>query len=127
MKTKFHENGIVEIIDDNVIIKDVDDVLDNVFSLLSVNDCSTLIIRKENIVAGFFDLSTGMAGEILQKFSTYRVRMAIVGYYSNIQSKALKDFIRESNKTKQILFVATTDEALEIFNKQTKLQGDENN
>ena len=122
MKTKFHENGIVEIIDDNVIIKDVDDVLDNVFSLLSVNDCSTLIIRKENIVAGFFDLSTGMAGEILQKFSTYRVRMAIVGDYSNIQSKALKDFIRESNKTKQILFVATTDEALEIFNKQTKLQ-----
>ena len=126
MKTKFHENGIVEIIDDNVIIKDVDDVLDNVFSLLSVNDCSTLIIRKENIVAGFFDLSTGMAGEILQKFSTYRVRMAIVGDYSNIQSKALKDFIRESNKTKQILFVATTDEALEIFNKQTKLQEHEN-
>lgn len=117
MKTKFHKNGIIEIIDDNVIIKDVDDVLDNVFSLLSVNDCSTLIIRKENIVAGFFDLSTCMAGEILQKFSTYHVRMAIVGDYSNIQSKALKDFIRESNKTKQILFVATIDEALKIFNR----------
>ena len=117
MKTKFHKNGIIEIIDDNVIIKDVDDVLDNVFSLLSVNDCSTLIIRKENIVAGFFDLSTCMAVEILQKFSTYHVRMAIVGDYSNIQSKALKDFIRESNKTKQILFVATIDEALKIFNR----------
>jgi hypothetical protein len=28
METKFHENGIVEILDSNVIIKDADDVLD---------------------------------------------------------------------------------------------------
>jgi hypothetical protein len=115
METKFHGNGIMEIIDDNVVIKDSDDVPDDIFSLLYINDCSTIIIKQENIVADFFDLSTRIAGEILQKFSTYHVRMAIVGDYSNIRSKSLIDFIRESNRTKQILFVETVAEALEIF------------
>jgi hypothetical protein len=113
MKTKFYGNDIVEIIDDNIIIKGMDDV----FGLFSMNKCSTIIINKENIVNDFFSLSTGIAGEILQKFSTYHKRMAIIGDFTNITSKSLKDFIYESNRTKQIIFVKTIEEALKIFNK----------
>jgi hypothetical protein len=112
METKFHGNGIVEIVDDNVIIKGIDDV----FGLLYIDGCSTVIVRKENIISGFFDLSTGIAGEILQKFSTYNIRLAIIGDYSNITSKSLRDFIYESNKIKRILFVDTIEEALGVFN-----------
>ena len=39
-----------------------------------------------------------MAGEILQKFSNYRVRLAIVGDFTPYSSKSIKDFIYESNK-----------------------------
>ncbi|MDR2651529.1 MAG: DUF4180 domain-containing protein [Prevotellaceae bacterium] len=112
MKTKFHENGIVEIIDNNVIIKDADDVLD----LFCIDGCCAIIVKKENIINDFFNLSTGIAGEILQKFSTYDMRMAIVGNFENIKSKALNDFIYESNKIKRIIFVKTIEEALKIFN-----------
>jgi hypothetical protein len=111
METKLHGDGILEIIDDNIIIKETDDV----FGLFIMNDCSTIILRRENIISGFFDLSTGIAGELLQKFSNYSKRMAIIGNFDDIKSKYFKDFIYESNKTKQIIFVKTIEEALKMF------------
>jgi hypothetical protein len=112
MEKKYYDNDIVEIMDDNVIIKDTEDI----FGIFSINNCSTIILKKENIVNNFYDLSTGIAGEILQKFSNYRKRMAIVGNFENMKNKSFKDFMYESNKTKQILFVKTSEEALKAFN-----------
>jgi len=63
-------------------------------------------------------LKTGVAGEILQKFSTYNMQLAIVGDFSVFSSKSLKDFIYESNRTGKIVFVATTDEAIEKLSKK---------
>jgi hypothetical protein len=114
METKYYENGIVEFIDAAVFIKEADDVLD----LFFVKNCSTILVKKENITDDFFDLSTGVAGAILQKFSNYRKRMAIIGDFEGVESKSLKDFMYESNKTKQILFVQTIEEALKIFSGQ---------
>lgn len=54
----------------------------------------------------FFILSTGIAGEILQKFINYHLKIAIVGDYSRYTSKPLKDFIYESNNGNSILFCA---------------------
>jgi hypothetical protein len=112
MEVKIYENNIAEIIDDKIILKEADDI----FSLFFGNNCSTIMLKKENIIDGFFNLSTGIAGEILQKVSNYRKRMAIIGDFENIKSKSMKDFIYESNRTKQILFVKTKEEALKIFN-----------
>ncbi len=42
-----------------------------------------MIIREQNITPDFFDLKTGIAGKILQKFSNYRVRLAIVSDFSS--------------------------------------------
>jgi hypothetical protein len=50
---------------------------------------------------------------VLQKFSTYRIRLAIVGDFSSYESKSIKDFIFESNKMGHINFVASKEEALE--------------
>jgi hypothetical protein len=112
MEIKSYGNDIMEIIDNGIIIKDVDDV----FGLFIMNKCSTIIIKKENMVNNFFDLSTGIAGKILQKFSNYHKRMAIVGDFIDIKSKSLKDFMYESNKTRQIIFVNRIEEVLKIFN-----------
>ena len=111
METKFHGHGIVEIIDDSLLIKEADDV----FGLFWINDCSTILLKKEYFVEDFFNLSTGIAGEILQKFSTYRMQMAIIGDFENVKSKPLHDFIYESNKTGRILFVKTLEDALKRF------------
>jgi hypothetical protein len=111
VETKFYGNDIVEIVDDGIVIHTPDDVLD----LLFINNCSTILLKKENIIEGFFNLSTGIAGEILQKFSNYRKKLAIIGDFENIESKSLRDFIYESNRTKQIVFVKTMAEALDLF------------
>lgn len=50
---------------------------------------------------------------MLEKFITYQAKLAIFGDYSHYTSKPLKDFIYESNKGKDVFFVATQDEALE--------------
>jgi hypothetical protein len=111
MTSKIHGNDIVEILDDALLIKKIDDVLE----LLTINNCSSILLKKENMADEFFDLSTGIAGEMLQKFSIYRKRLAIIGDYQNVKSKSLNDFMYESNKTKQILFVKTKEEAIKIF------------
>jgi hypothetical protein len=112
MEVKIYENNIAEIIDNKIILKEADDILGLFFG----NNCTTVIIKKENITGDFFNLSTGIAGEMLQKVSNYRKRLAIIGDFENIESKSLRDFIYESNRTKQILFVKTKEEALRIFN-----------
>jgi hypothetical protein len=37
-----------------------------------------LLLDEMQLGAGFFDLRTGLAGEVLQKFTNYRARLAIV-------------------------------------------------
>lgn len=45
----------------------------------------------------------------------YGGRIAIYGDYSHYTSKPLKDFIYESNKGKDVFFVTTRDEAVEML------------
>lgn len=72
-----------------------------------------IILHQHQLFEEFFDLSTGAAGEILQKFSNYRVRLAVVGNFKDVKSKSLNDFIRESNRLGQINFCESLDDALE--------------
>jgi hypothetical protein len=60
----------------------------------------------------FFTLRTGLAGEIMQKFVNYRVRLAVVGDISRhlAASTALQALVRESNRGNHIWFVADLDE-----------------
>ena len=55
----------------------------------------------------FYRLNTGVAGEIMQKFVNYRVRLAVVGDISAhvAASGALRDLVYESNKGNQVWFV----------------------
>jgi hypothetical protein len=71
-----------------------------------------IVIHKESLDEAFFDLRSGLAGEILQKAVNYRIQLGIVGDYSGYESKSLRDFIYESNKSNKIVFVSTLDEAL---------------
>ena len=74
---------------------------------------SLLAIDKRVLGEDFFVLSTGVAGEILQKFVNYHVKAAVYGDYSHYTSKPLKDFIYESNKGKDFFFVSTKEDAIQ--------------
>lgn len=109
------KNGslIAAVDEDGIVIANAQDALDLMATAYHTLGCGKLLIPKENICREFFDLKTGLAGEILQKFTNYGMRLAIVGDFSNIQSKALRDFIYESNNGSQVFFVATKEAALE--------------
>ena len=74
---------------------------------------SRIAIDKRVLGEDFFVLSTGIAGEILQKFINYHVKAAIYGDYSRYTSKPLRDFLYESNNGKDIFFLPGKEEALE--------------
>lgn len=79
--------------------------------------CDSMIIKSELLPENFFSLKSGIAGEILQKFSNYKMKLAITGDFSNITSKALADFIFESNKGNQVFFKSTMEEAMDSLSK----------
>ena len=70
-------------------------------------------MSKEAVAEDFFILRTRLAGDILQKFINYKMKIAIYGDYSNYTSKTLRDFIYESNAGRDVFFVATREEALD--------------
>lgn len=92
------------------VINSVDDALD-IIGNAGYQGAQKIIIYEENIAPAFFDLKTGLAGEILQKFINYNMQLAIVGSFSKYNSNALSNFIYESNKTGRVNFVATPEEA----------------
>ena len=93
-----------EIISDNIVINGIDDGLD-LLGNLYYQGFDMIIIHEKNITPDFFDLKNGIAGEILQKFSNYRMRLAIVGDFTKYTNKSINDFIYESNKGRQVVFV----------------------
>ena len=71
-----------------------------------------IIVHQESTDQKFFDLRSGLAGEMLQKVVNYRLRLAIVGDFSVYESNSLKAFILESNRSNAIVFVKTIEDAL---------------
>ena len=117
MKVETHtinDIRIAEIVSEELVLKTAEDGLD-LMGNLYYQGFDKVILHGKNITPEFFDLKTGLAGEVLQKFSTYRIRLAIVGDFLAYPSKSLRDFIYESNKGRQVNFVSTLAEALQVL------------
>lgn len=69
-------------------------------------------IPVERLGNEFFQLRNGIAGEVLQKFVTYHLRIAIVGDIASLStgSKAFHDFVVECNRGSDVWFVRDMDE-----------------
>jgi len=94
---------IAEIISDEIVVNTPQDALD-LMAEAGYYGARSLILLESHFAPEFFDLSTKIAGEILQKFSNYRVKIAIIGEFEKYNSKSLKAFIGESNKGNLIFF-----------------------
>jgi hypothetical protein len=74
---------------------------------------ATLIaIPVVRLGAAFFDLRTGIAGEIAQVAANYNQKLAVVGDISAYvaRSNALRDWVTECSRRDDICFVAGIDE-----------------
>ena len=97
-------------------INNVQDALDLIGELFG-QYYDGIIIHEHSISPRFFDLKTKLAGEILQKFSNYRVRLAIVGDWSKYTSHSFAAFIVESNRGRMVNFTTSTEEAVALLSR----------
>jgi hypothetical protein len=96
----------------DVIITGVPDILDRMAEALYEHGCNAMIVYRESLGAAFFYLKTGYAGEVLQKFSNYDMRLAIIGGFAAEKSESLRAFIRESNRGSRVFFKESLAEGL---------------
>ncbi len=109
---KVNGTDIAVISSEEKLIVDTQSALDLAMTVKYETGATNIVIDKTAVCKEFFILSSGMAGEILQKFINYHVRIAIYGDYSQYTSKPLKDFIYESNNGNDFFFVSTKEEAI---------------
>ncbi len=110
------EIDIAEIIADEVLIRSAEDGTD-LLGNIYYNDFGKVILHEHQFTPDFFNLKNGLTGEVLQKFSTYRVKLAIVGNFSKYDRQSMKDFINESNKIGHVNFVSSVTDAIERLTK----------
>lgn len=113
--TLHEQNGSKVMIAEGGMLSDVQDALDLMATARHQYDCDKILLPVSAVTPAFFDLRTGIAGEILQKYTNYGVQVAFVGDFSQYTSKALRDFIRESNRGGRVLFLDSRDAALEAL------------
>jgi hypothetical protein len=99
------------------LITDAQSALDLTATVYYEHNVTKMVISKEAISEDFFKLSTGFAGDVVQKFVNYHFRVALVGDFSKYTSKPLRDYMFECNNGKHLCFVATEQEAIERLSK----------
>ena len=101
----------LEVQSDELVIESEEDATHLIEALFN-HSANSLILHRGILAPAFFDLSSGLAGVVLQKFVNYHIRVAIVGDFSAVTSESLKAFIVESNRGSQVFFVENVKAAL---------------
>jgi len=94
---------------------------DSGFSIRSFNDISDviaacfgtdgIIFTEGDLAQEFFDLRSGLAGELFQKFINYKLRMAIVLPAPEAYGERISELAYEHKSHNMIRFVRSKDEA----------------
>ena len=96
--------------DDGQPIASTQDALDVIGAAFSRADVVAVPVARFD--ERFFTLRSGLAGEVIQKFTSYRLRLVVVGDIRAqvAASPALRDLVFEANRGQHVWFVADFDE-----------------
>ena len=105
---------IAEINGEGILVSGPGDILGLVMQASEMG-ASSVALHEANIDPRFFQLRTGVAGEIFQKLVNYRFKLAIIGDISRYTetSESLRALVRECNRGRDVVFVRTLNELLE--------------
>jgi hypothetical protein len=114
LSTKFYElHGVrvLECVPDGSKLQTYNDAVELIGKTFG-NHATLIVIPVECLNDEFFQLKTRIAGELIQKFVQYRRRLVIVGDISGFlaESSALRAFVNESNRGKEVWFLATLED-----------------
>ena len=102
---------IAKVIAEQVVVNDTQDALDMMVNA-HYQEAMSIILEEKHLNRAFFDLRSGIAGEILQKYATYQTKLAIIGDFEKYESRSLKALIVESNRGSAVFFVPDRETAI---------------
>jgi hypothetical protein len=94
------------------LIKDENDALDLV-SICGENDTQLLMLHSESLCDDFFRLRTCVAGNILQKFINYYIKVAAVIPEELVNHGRFREMALEANRRRDFHIFTSRDEAEE--------------
>jgi len=94
-----------------MVIDEPQDALD-LMANASYQGAGSVILYETNLNPAFFDLRSGLAGEVMLRFTNYRMKLAVIGDFEKYQSKSLQALIAESNRGNQFFFVPDREAAI---------------
>lgn len=106
-----NDQKFAEICSDLIVVNTPEDVLELMANVGSLG-ANGMILYEHNLNPDFFVLRTRLAGEILQKFSNYHMKLAIIGDFKKYDSQSLQAFIAESNRGRLVFFTPDKEKAL---------------
>lgn len=91
---------------DGPVVRDEQGARDLIVEAL-MQRATLLAVPVSRLDASFFQLKSGLAGEVLQKAANYRRKFAVIGDISAhvAASDSLRDFVVECNRGNSIFFV----------------------
>jgi hypothetical protein len=109
--TTIHDVQVLVCAPDGEKLKSERDAVDLIGDALG-QGAELILIPVERLEEDFFQLKTGIAGQIVQKFVTYRRRLVVLGDISRYvaQSRAFRDFVYEANRGDQVWFITSLQE-----------------
>ncbi|GHO47850.1 DUF4180 domain-containing protein [Ktedonospora formicarum] len=109
--TTIHDVQVLDCEANGETVKSEREALDLIGDAFSLH-AEMVILPVERLDEAFFQLKTGLAGQIVQKFVQYRRRLVILGDISQYiaQSKAFKDYVYETNRGNEVWFLETRQE-----------------
>lgn len=107
MTTDEAGSGILRVSADGPLLAVAQDALDLIGDAWGAG-ASTIVVPVARLDPSFFDLTSGLLGEVTQKFVNYRIRLVVLGDLSEqvAASNAFRDYVREVNTGAEVWFVA---------------------
>ena len=103
------EHKILIARDAGIAIQSFSDISDAMSACLGT---AGLILTENDLGQEFFNLRSGLAGELFQKFINYKVRIAIVLSDPEAYGERFSELAYEHSSHNMIRFVRTQDEAI---------------
>lgn len=113
MNYKVMENGTkkyIELISSQTPLNTEQDAVDLV-ALCREHDLDFLMLHGKALSEDFFNLRTGVAGRMMQKFITYSVKTAVVIPDTSVNKGRFKEMVTESNRSNQFGVFASREDA----------------
>ena len=121
---ELHGVCVLECAADGVELRSAGDAVE-LITAARAHHARYVVVPVARLGDDFFNLRTGIAGEIIQRFVNYSVRLVIAGDISRhvAESTSLRDLVRESNRGDQVWFFASLDELSERLHRARERRG----